>query len=302
MSDVKTYIGALLTNVEWDFNLNKIINFLTSGTWDIAINSWTATSNCNMLNSRITNVGTPTAAGDAVNKSYVDSSAVPYGYLWGFTLTKNGTTPYTDLDITQGMGQSSTNTQVIRTSTTFTKRMSTAWAAGTGNGALDTGTFAASTTYYLFVIAKTDGTTDFLASTSSTNPLLPTGYTVFRRVGIFTTDGSTHIQITHTTSVGTQYKYDFANPISKTMSSTLHDYVYTAECNGVVCYQEGSVNTTYSAYIYVDGVRYQAYGFSNTGSISAGNLCLPVAKGQTYEFYNNQGTTMNGYFIPQIAL
>lgn len=193
ISDLKTYIGGLLTNVEWDFNCNKIISFLTSGTWDTSFNSWAANSNCDMQNSKIINLGTPTSAGDAANKNYVDNNTIPAGYLWGFQLTKNATTPNTDIDISQGVCQSATNTLAIITTTTITKRASVNWSYGTGNGMLDTGSFAASSTYYIFVISKADGTTDILSSLSATNPLLPTGYTSYRKIGAIKTDGSTHI-------------------------------------------------------------------------------------------------------------
>ena len=120
------------------------------------------------------------------------TNILPKGYFWGFTLSKNSTTPHTDIDITQGVCQDSTNTQVITTTTTMTKRTSTAWVAGTGNGMLDTGTFAANTTYYAYVISGTAGT-DFISSLSATTPALPTGYTVFKQIGSFSTDSSTYI-------------------------------------------------------------------------------------------------------------
>ncbi len=49
--------------------------------------------------------------------------------------------------------------------------------------ALDAGTIAIDKWYFIFAIAKTDGTTAGLASLSSTAPTLPTGYTYFARIG-----------------------------------------------------------------------------------------------------------------------
>ncbi|WP_069437886.1 DUF2793 domain-containing protein [Methyloceanibacter methanicus] len=65
--------------------------------------------------------------------------------------------------------------------TAMTKTLAS-WSAGTGNGALDTGSEANSTFYFVFVIAKPDGTTDILASTSPTAPAMPSGYTYKRRL------------------------------------------------------------------------------------------------------------------------
>lgn len=53
----------------------------------------------------------------------------------------------------------------------------------TGADALDTSTIAIDTFYAIFVIAKPDGTTKCLASTSATAPTMPTGYTFKARVG-----------------------------------------------------------------------------------------------------------------------
>jgi hypothetical protein len=55
-----------------------------------------------------------------------------------------------------------------------------------GNGAvnaLDTGTIAIDTWYFIWAIAKADGTTGGLASLSSTAPTMPTGYTFKARIG-----------------------------------------------------------------------------------------------------------------------
>ncbi len=63
------------------------------------------------------------------------------------------------------------------------------------NGAvnkLDTGSAASSTLYYLWAISN--GSTDgVLASTSSTSPTMPSGYTYKARIGAFFTDGSANI-------------------------------------------------------------------------------------------------------------
>jgi hypothetical protein len=66
-----------------------------------------------------------------------------------------------------------------------------AWAAGTGNGGIDTGSIAASTTYHWFVIRNPSGpTVDVLFSLSATAPTLPSGYTQFRRIGSVRTNAS----------------------------------------------------------------------------------------------------------------
>lgn len=57
--------------------------------------------------------------------------------------------------------------------------------------ALDTGTVATSTWYAVYAIAKADGSLPgFLASTNYTSPTLPSGYTLYSRVGSLRTAGS----------------------------------------------------------------------------------------------------------------
>ena len=60
----------------------------------------------------------------------------------------------------------------------------------TGVDALDTGTIASGTWYAIWVIAKSDGTTKCVASTSGSSPTMPTDYTFKARIGWVTTAGS----------------------------------------------------------------------------------------------------------------
>lgn len=69
------------------------------------------------------------------------------------------------------------------------------------------------------------------------------------------------------------YKYDFANPISKTFGTT-----YTAECDGLLHLVGFNVNV--AAYLMIEGVRYTIHTSSSQGSIAGG--FAPIKKGQTY--------------------
>jgi hypothetical protein len=61
----------------------------------------------------------------------------------------------------------------------------------TGANALDTGTIAIDTWYYIWAIAQPNGTVAGLASASSTTPTMPSGYTYKARVGAIQTIHST---------------------------------------------------------------------------------------------------------------
>jgi hypothetical protein len=79
-------------------------------------------------------------------------------------------------------------------SAVLTKALNAAWAVGTNQGGLDTGTKANSTWYHVFLIQRSDtGVVDGLFSTSLASPVMPTNYDRKRRVGSIRTDGSGNI-------------------------------------------------------------------------------------------------------------
>lgn len=121
----------------------------------------------------------------------------------GLTLSNDGGSPNTVVDIAYGGAASDDGTTQMLLGSAVTKSTAS-WLVGSGNGCLDTGGVANSTWYHLFLIERLDtGVVDVLCSTSATAPTMPTGYTVKRRIGSFKTDGSANI-ITFT-QVGTAY-------------------------------------------------------------------------------------------------
>lgn len=120
--------------------------------------------------------------------------ALPPGHLFGLTLSNDGTSPNTVIDIAAGSCRDTSDTDNMVLAA-FTKSTG-GWASGTGHGGLDTGAVAASTWYHVYVIKQPGGlagATDALISTSATAPTMPSGYTLKRRIGSFLTDGSSHI-------------------------------------------------------------------------------------------------------------
>lgn len=104
------------------------------------------------------------------------------GLLTGLTLANNGSDATNDIDFTAGYCVDSTGAAIIQCSA-LTKQLDAAWAAGTNAGGLDTGSIS-NGTYHCFAIKKdSDGSGDFLFSTSPTAPTMPSGYTYFRRIG-----------------------------------------------------------------------------------------------------------------------
>lgn len=106
----------------------------------------------------------------------------------------NGTDTDHDIDFTAGNFQFDDGTgQAVATA--LTKQIDAAWVAGDAAGGLDTGTVAADTTYYCFAIYNpATQTSDFLFSTSSSSPTLPSGYTKKKRIASLLTDGAGNIR------------------------------------------------------------------------------------------------------------
>lgn len=118
-------------------------------------------------------------------------SAVPYptGYRFGGNTSNNVATPNTKIDIATFSGRDSTDAFNVRSTGSLTADATTVGANG-----LDAGALANNTSYFSFVIAKTDGTTASLLSISPTAPTLPSGYSYFRRVGSHRTNGSANFR------------------------------------------------------------------------------------------------------------
>jgi hypothetical protein len=129
-------------------------------------------------------------------------------HLSGLALANDTGSPYTVIDIAIGSATADDNSVMMLFSVAgFKKNINAAFVAGSGNGALDTGTaMAASTWYHIFLIQRPDtGQIDVLASTSATAPAMPTSYTKKRRIGSIYSNTSTHIRAF--TQLGNQILY-----------------------------------------------------------------------------------------------
>jgi hypothetical protein len=95
----------------------------------------------------------------------------------------------TTLSVAAGQARDSTNVTDITLSAATTLN-----AAVNGINGLDTGTFAASTWYYVYLIGDSTLTNDpgVILSLSASTPTLPSGYDVYRLIGMELTDSSVH--------------------------------------------------------------------------------------------------------------
>jgi hypothetical protein len=105
----------------------------------------------------------------------------------------NVTDPNNDIDVAAGGSFDQTNFVGWGTGAK-TKRLDVAWAAGTNQGGLDTGTKASDTFYYIYAIYNpTTNADDIIFTATLGSPTLPSGYTYFAYKGTLKTDGGGNI-------------------------------------------------------------------------------------------------------------
>ncbi len=136
---------------------------------------------------KIINVVNPTALQDVATKDYVDNPGFTTGYIY------NLTTEYTSasqITIQTGIAKCDDDTFTLRLTSTKVVDITVA-----GAGGLDTGSEAASTWYYIWLIYNPTTTTyNGLLSTSSTSPSMPSGYTKKRLIGAVRNDSSSNFR------------------------------------------------------------------------------------------------------------
>lgn len=108
------------------------------------------------------------------------------GYIAGLETSNSGSDANNDILIATGVAVDATNTSLMRLTAALDKQVDAAWAVGAATGGLDTGSVNNTTliTYHLHLIKRPDtGVVDALFSTSASAPVMPTNYTLRRRIG-----------------------------------------------------------------------------------------------------------------------
>lgn len=159
-------------------------------------------------------------------------------YINGLTLSNNATTPNTKIDVAAGVARDSTN-QIDMNLGNYLGQGNTAVTANsattvnfatTGINALDTGTIAATTWYYVFIVADSSNknVTGTIASLSATAPTLPFGYDSIRLIGSVKTDGSSHLLVFYATGTGASRFFEWDAPIAVVVTDSGTSATYSA--------------------------------------------------------------------------
>ena len=170
---------------------------------------------------------------DGTNIINTGGNIVMRSYLAGCVLSTLGASA--TMSIAAGVAVNSTNAAAMVLSAIG--KTTAAWAAGTAQGGLDTGTIANSTWYKFYVIQRVDtGVVDviFTVAALETGPAMPAGYTLFRYIGSGLTNGSA--QWTVASQQGDEFVLSVPpnNIDSTSVSSTAASLVVTTPL-GVKC-------------------------------------------------------------------
>jgi hypothetical protein len=142
----------------------------------------------------------------------------------------NGTDSDHDIDFTAGNFQFDDGSgQAVATA--LTKQIDAAWVAGDNAGGLFTGSVAADTFYYCFVIKNlSTGVIDAGFDPSYSSPTLPSGYTKKAYRGAILTDGSGNIKNGSYTFFNGGYRFIYSTAVLNYSATTPAYNTYNITC------------------------------------------------------------------------
>ncbi len=216
----------------------------------------------------------------------------PFLYINGLLLSNNATTPNTKLDVAAGICRDSNNIVDINlgnylnqgnAAVTANSATTINFAVNGANG-LDSGSFAASTFYYVYAIADSSGKHQpaAIASLSASAPTLPFGYDSIRVIGACKSDGSTHLLAYYTSGSSADRYFQWDAPIAVTVTDSGTSASYSAMdlSTGVPASRYGKVSVKYK---WTNNAAADALNFTPSGATGDFETVLGVAAGVAQE-------------------
>lgn len=251
-----TYAKSAEVNADFDTaysQINSNTSNINKNASDI-VNLDNTKANINGNASEVFNVANPTASSHAVNKqSLLNLTSNTKDYISGYTITRDSGSPNDTVIVSSGSCFDSTYAVMLTKTISTTKQNSTQ---------------SANTTYYVYVIGNSTGSSvDILISTSSSSPALPAGYSVFRQIGYYTTNSSGYIDAASINSYGdniTSKEGPWVVKESSTLFNSTAVGTYTFSLNSylpqdgnvyeVLFTVHGGTNSNNIAYLYWDTI------------------------------------------------
>ena len=224
--------------------------------------------------------------GDAINKQTLFKAiGNSLDYISGLVITKDSGSPNDTIIVSEGSCYDSTKAIVLSLGSSISKQN------------LNQG---ANTTYYVYIIGNSTGSLiDILISTSSITPGLPTGYSLFRQIGSYTTNSNGNIDMiisgSNSVSVGSVANGSMVPNWSAKVGRSL-DTTYTADSNGYIifnCTPRGDRGLWGN--LIINGETVQNQSWDNGVYTVLFNATL--AKGDTYLIQCSH-PVVHYYFIP----
>ena len=223
-------------------------------------------------------VADPVNNTDAINKQTMLGQLAPtIDYIGGLTITKDSNSPNDTIIVSSGSCYDSTKKVVLSLANSTSKKNATQ---------------AASTTYYVHIVGNATGSsTDIIISTDSINPMLPSGYTLYRLIGYYTTNGNGNIE--NIGSYSSSITKESLSAVFPSYSNTIGiSMPYTARNNGWVyghCYTgDGALGFLVNGK-YV--IRHRSSQYGGVGAEIGG--IFPVKVG---DVVTCNGSFQSGYF------
>lgn len=217
------------------------------------------------------------SAGDAINKqTLIKSLGNSIDYIGGLIITKDSGSPEDTIIVSAGSAYDSTKSTVLSLANSLSKQNTNQ---------------AANATYYVYIIGSSSGSqTDILISPNQVTPTLPTGYSLYRQIGYYTTDSDN--KISGIGYYGTNSESD--KSIAGIADGVMPDYSaeisissgYVAPTAGLVTAQVYVQNNNATGYIYVNGdaVVWTSVALSGLGAAVGNIISCFVSAGDTITF------------------
>lgn len=219
----------------------------------------------------------------------VGAVLLPTNYIGGLTLSNDGGTPNSVLDIAAGVATDSTNAVLISLGA-FTKSTAGAWAAGSGSNGMGNGLTIANSTWYHVILANNNGTPDIYFDTSASGANRPAGIsdTKVRRIGSFRTDGSAHIMAFK--QIGNDFIWNVLVTVEPNINATTPPATATLVTLSYVPTGVQVIARFRGAYVpaAAENILFQAP--DETSSVAA------AVAGNSDFYVTNSGATVNGQF------
>jgi hypothetical protein len=286
--------------------------FATVGSLSIAAGKMTVDTNGNPTKINNVTICFPSSQGAAGSILGNDGS----GYLsWGSPTLMAGATPgfYSNLKVFNNTGTPFTKIDItadfitVTTGAAFQLLSSvnlTVNTGTTGANGLDTGTLAATTWYYFYVIAKADGTKAGLCSLSASSPTMPSGYTYKKLVSAVKTDGSTHFFIFDQSNNDIRYRGTDSLSVLSLGGATTYtsidlsgyvppNIVNFVLFNGIFDILGDATGSTGSGWLSVDGANatswLTSYSVNSIYNYVSGEVNSPINTSQTIYYKVSSG-------------